>query len=129
MTQPEIAAALQGLCPGAQWALSGATYADIVWLDTSQTQPTEAAIGAYVPPAQVLSQDIMAQFTAADAALIQGAIAGNVQFWLLWSSLQAQKDPMLVTNARFQAGWAALIAVLGAPRMAQIATALNVTVG
>jgi hypothetical protein len=70
----------------------------------------------------------MAQFTAADAAAIQAAIAGNVQFWLLWSAMQAQKDPMVVTNARFLAGWSALITVLGAPRMTAIATALGVTI-
>jgi hypothetical protein len=79
-------------------------------------------------PAQVLSQDLMAQFTAADAALIQAAIAGNVQFWLLWSAMSAQRDPMIVTNARFLAGWSALIQVLGQPRMTAIAAALNVTI-
>ncbi|SHH20963.1 hypothetical protein [Bradyrhizobium erythrophlei] len=79
-------------------------------------------------PQEVLSQDLMAQFTAADAAAIQSAIAGNVQFWLLWSAMVAQKDPMFVTNARFLAGWAALIQVLGQPRMDAIAAALGVTV-
>jgi hypothetical protein len=79
-------------------------------------------------PQTVLSQDLMAQFTAADAAAIQAAVAGNVQFWLLWSAMQAQKDPMIVTNARFLAGWSALITVLGAPRMTAIATALGVTI-
>src|SRR6266446_5502650 len=37
----------------------------------------------------VLSQDLMAQFTADDAAKIQAAVAGNPQFWLLWSAMQA----------------------------------------
>ena len=76
----------------------------------------------------MLSQDIMAQFTADDATKIQAAISGNVQFWLLWSAFQAQSDPMVVTNARFQAGWSALITVLGAPRMTAIATALGTAV-
>lgn len=80
-------------------------------------------------PQTVLSQDLMAQFTADDAAKIQAAVTGNVQFWLLWSSLQAQKDPMFVTNARFLAGWSALVQVLGQPRMDAIATELKVTVG
>lgn len=79
-------------------------------------------------PSQVLSQDIMAQFTAADATLIQAAVNGNAQFWLLWSAMQAQSDPMIVTNARFLAGWSALTQVLGAARMAAIATALGITV-
>jgi hypothetical protein len=36
----------------------------------------------------------------ADAGKIQAAISGNVQLWLLWSAFQAQRDPMIVTNAR-----------------------------
>lgn len=131
MTHDQISEALQGLCPGAVWTLSGSAYAGITWLDTVQTQPTEAAVAAYVAPpspSQVLSQDIMAQFTAADATLIQTAVNSNVQFWLLWSAFQTQSDPMIVTNARFLAGWSALTQVLGAPRMAAIATALGITV-
>ena len=81
------------------------------------------------PPASVLPQELMAQITAADAALIRAAIAGDDQKWLLWQALTAQRDPMVVTNARFLAGWAALVAVLGAPRMAEIAAALGVEVG
>lgn len=76
----------------------------------------------------VLSQDLMAQFTAADAAAIQAAVASNVQFWLLWSAMQAQKDPMVITNSRFLAGWAALKQVLGAPRLVEIAAALGVSI-
>lgn len=83
---------------------------------------------ASVVPQTVLSQDLMTQFTAADAAAIQTAIAGNVQFWLLWSAMQAQRDPMIVTNVRFLAGWNALVQVLGQARMTAIAAALNVTV-
>lgn len=80
------------------------------------------------PPQSVLSQDLMAQFTAADATAIQVAIAGNVQFWLLWNALTTQKDPMPVTNPRFKLGWSTLVQVLGQPRMDAIATALGVTV-
>jgi hypothetical protein len=85
----------------------------------------------YVVPAapeQLLSQDLMAKFTADDAAKIQAAVASNAGFWLLWSAMQAQKDPMTVSNPRFQAGWSALKQVLGDDRMAEIATALNVIV-
>jgi hypothetical protein len=35
---------------------------------------------------------------------------------------------MVVQNARFQAGWAALVQVLGQPRMSTIATALGLTI-
>jgi hypothetical protein len=81
------------------------------------------------PPQAVLPQHLMAQFTADDAAAIQSAISGNVQFWLLWQAMTAQKDPMVVTNARFLAGWNALVQVLGQARMDAIATALGVTIG
>jgi hypothetical protein len=80
------------------------------------------------PPQSVLSQDLMAQFTAADYTAIKAAIATNDQFGLLWASLQAQKDPMTITKPRFKAGWAALVQVLGAARMTAIATALGVTI-
>jgi hypothetical protein len=85
----------------------------------------------YVPPAvpqSVLSQDLMAQFTVADFTAIKSAVAANDAFGLLWASLQAQRDPMMVSNARFQAGWAALVTVLGASRMIAIAGALGITV-
>ena len=91
----------------------------------------DATIAAFVdPPAPqlVLPQDLMAKFTVDDAAAIQVAVAGNAQFWLLWSAMQTQRDPMLVTNARFLTGWRALIEVLGQPRMDAIASALNVSV-
>lgn len=85
------------------------------------------ALGDEMPPplVTVLSQDLMAQFTPDDASKIQNAVTTNPEFWLLWSSLQAQKDPMQVSNARFKTGWTALIAVLGPDRMAAIASALG----
>jgi hypothetical protein len=131
MNHNQIITALQGIRPGAKWSLSGDAYADIEWIDTAQAIPTEAELAAYVPPPppqSVLSQDLMAQFTVADYGLIKANIATNDQFGLLWSSLQAQRDPMLVTNARFKAGWSALVQVLGQPRMTSIATALGVTI-
>lgn len=70
----------------------------------------------------------MVQFTVDDATRIQAAISGNSQFWLLWSAMQAQRDPMIVTRDRFRAGWAALSEVLGPARMAKIATAFDVTI-
>lgn len=89
-----------------------------------------AAVQGYTPviPQYVLSQDLMAQFTADDLTKIKAAIDANIQFWGLWSAMQAQKDPMLVTNARFLAGWNALVQVLGQPRMDAIATALGVVI-
>jgi len=40
----DIPTALQSLRPGAQWVLRGTTVADLEWLDTDQTQPTEQEI-------------------------------------------------------------------------------------
>ena len=88
--------------------------------------------GPYVappaPPAQVLSQDLMAQLTVADYTTIKAALATSDAMALMWAQMQAQRDPMIVTNARFLAGWAALVQVLGQPRMTAIAAALNVVI-
>lgn len=43
--------ALQSLRPGAQWVIRGD---DLEWLDTEQTQPTEAEISAEVARLQAL---------------------------------------------------------------------------
>ena len=40
----DITHALIGLKPGAQWILRGETYADLEWLDKSQTKPTEQEV-------------------------------------------------------------------------------------
>lgn len=96
-----------------------------LWNGSTLSEPiTSAALAT-----SVLSQNIMAQFTVADYGLIKSAVAGSDAFGLLWVSLQAQSDPMIVTNERFLQGWAALVQVLGQSRMTAIATALNVTVG
>lgn len=57
MTQQQIVTALQGLRPGAEWSLSSDVYADINWLDTKQTIPTEAEIAAFVVPPLHLLRD------------------------------------------------------------------------
>jgi hypothetical protein len=80
---------------------------------------------AVVPSVELLSQDIMAQFTVADYGLIKVAISAHDEFGLLWASLQAQRDPMRITSVRFVTGWSALVTVLGRSRMNQIATVLG----
>ncbi len=42
------AKALTSLRPGAEWIWRGTDYSGIEWLDTNQTQPTEAEITAEV---------------------------------------------------------------------------------
>lgn len=135
----QISLAVQALRPGLinnvdfELAVTEAAPFISVWNRTDVAPPTQAEIeavdtDALLAPRTVLAQDLMAQFTADDAAKIQTAISGNVSFWLLWSAMQVQKDPMVIANARFQAGWAALVQVLGQPRMAAIAAALGVTI-
>jgi hypothetical protein len=77
-------------------------------------------------PVTVLPQDLMAQLTTDDAAKIQPAIASSAPDWLLWQAMTAQRDPMVVSNARFRQGWQALAAILGADRMNAIAAALKI---
>ena len=99
----------------------GGTYISGVY-----TAPASASVPAF--PQTVASQDLIAQFTVADYSAITTPITANPSFGLLWSALQAQGGPMIVTNARFLAGWSALVTVLGQARMTAIASALNVTV-
>jgi hypothetical protein len=44
----DIAKAILNLRPGAKWSVDGNSYDGITWLDTNQTQPTEAEIIAEV---------------------------------------------------------------------------------
>jgi hypothetical protein len=97
-------------------------------IDGVYTPPPAPPLTLPAQPQTILSQDLMAQFTTDDAIKIQAAVNGNIQFWLLWSAMQAQSDPMVVTNARFLQGWSALKQVLGDGRMAAIAKALSVTI-
>jgi hypothetical protein len=139
-----LAETLQALRPGAEFAVDSS---GIRWYDQTQTQPTATEIASYVPPpppATVSSQDLMAQFTAADVATITVALGNEATqakadlaaarvpaapLNQLWAALQTQKDPMTVTNPRFLAGWSALVQVLGQARMSAISSALGVTVG
>ena len=54
MKHQDIINALNTLTPGAKWNLNGDTTAGLIWLDTTQIQPTDAAItvaiAAYVAP-------------------------------------------------------------------------------
>jgi hypothetical protein len=94
MTHQQIAAALQALRPGAQWSLSGDTYAGLTWLDQAQAMPTAdevtAAIAA-LPPAPVhvaaavlLGRLTLAEYTAIRQAAAAALAAGNGQLeqWL-----------------------------------------------
>lgn len=136
--------AVQALCPGlvnhVDYTLSdkgdgNGPYISS-WTTTKFSQPTMAQLQAVdtdalsAAMASFLPQDLFAQFTPADMVKITAAVAGDTtgQVQLLWYSLTAQKDRMVVGNARVKAGWAILVSVLGADRMNAIASALGVTV-
>lgn len=94
------------------------------WLALGNTPDPYVAPAAPAP--SFLAQDLLALLTAADFTAIQTAITGSADLGLLWASLLAQKDPIVTTSARFQAGWTALSAALGATRAAVIATSLGI---
>lgn len=77
---------------------------------------------------EVLSQDIISEFTPDDAGKIKAAVNSSNSLWLLWSAFQAQKDPMNLDNERFLRGWEALKTVVGVSRMADIAAKLNLDI-
>ena len=59
----DIGKALLDLKPGAQWSVTGDTYAGIEWLDSSQTKPTETEVNNKIAaldaaePARLLRQE------------------------------------------------------------------------
>ena len=131
--------AVQSLCPGLEPRVDfdvtndGTGPAISGWYRSDVVQPTQPQIlavntDALSAPQSIMPQDLMAQFTAVDMSTIQTAISADPAKMLLWYAMVAQRDPMLVTNARFLAGWSALIQVLGQTRMNAIATALGVSV-
>ena len=46
--RPPIVSALEALKPKSEWTLRGETYADLEWLDKSQTKPTEEEVNLKV---------------------------------------------------------------------------------
>ena len=46
--RPSIVSALEALKPKSEWTLRGETYADLEWLDKTQTMPTEDEINTKI---------------------------------------------------------------------------------
>lgn len=105
--------------------IDDATYVEWSTIDENFISPVDDFASI---PQFARSQDLMTQFTSDDLTKIKAAIDANIQFWGFWSALQAQADPMFVSSARFQAGWTALVQVLGVTRMNAIAIALKITI-
>lgn len=128
----QVSAALRTLAPGAQWSFSGtADLSGLVWLDTVIARPTDAAINVAIasgPPATILPQDLMAQFTTTDATAIRTALNGaTTNAWLTWHLFLSHKGVFVVTDVKFLQIWNALVTLLGQTRMNAIATALGAT--
>jgi hypothetical protein len=72
MIHKDIRNAIQSIRPGALWNLSGDELSGLIWLDKTQTRPTDAeitaAILAYIPPPT--QEDRIAQLEAKVAALV-----------------------------------------------------------
>jgi hypothetical protein len=95
------------------------------WIAAGNTPDSYAA--PPVPAPSFLARDLMTQLTSADYAAIQSAVAGSADLGLLWSSLMAQGEaPISTASARFQAGWTALAAALGAARASAIAITFGI---
>lgn len=62
-----ISEALQSLRPGAEWVLRGNEYAGLEWLDTKQSQPTEAEVAAEVARLQAELPNKIAKQNRAEA--------------------------------------------------------------
>lgn len=136
----QIDLAIQHLCAGLivnfDYELSDLGQGPVIsqWRTDKYAQPTVAQLQAVdtealaLAGAAVLPQDLMKQLTANDMTKIQAAISSDATKALLWYAMVAQRDPMVVGNARFKAGWDALLSVLGPDRLNAIASALGVTV-
>ena len=53
----DITKALVNLRPGAEWSLNGDTYDGLVWLDKTQTKPTEEEINQELLKVQIESEN------------------------------------------------------------------------
>jgi hypothetical protein len=75
--------ALSSLRPGAEWIWRGTDYSGIEWLDTNQTQPTEAEIAAEVArlttlePARIATENRRNAYIAEADALFFKAQRGE----------------------------------------------------
>ena len=51
--RPPIVSAIEALRPKAQWTLAGDSYANLQWLDETQTKPTEDEVNAKITELEV----------------------------------------------------------------------------
>ena len=51
--RPPIVSALEALRPKAQWTLGGDSYANLQWLDETQTKPTEDEVKAKITELEI----------------------------------------------------------------------------
>ena len=92
-------AALQALTPNAQWVLRGDS--DLEWLDTEQTQPTDAAIAAKIVELQA-AYDALAYARSREAAYpsIQDCIHALLDGGDTLTDLQALRTAVKSANPK-----------------------------
>jgi len=90
-----IADALQSLRPGAEWVVRGT---EIEWLDTKQTQPTDAEIQAEITR---LEAEYEAQAYARSRAAEYPAIGDQLDaLWKGGEAAQAMLEQVMAVKAR-----------------------------
>lgn len=78
-----ITDALIALRPGAEWSITGDTYAGIDWLDEKQPKPTEAEVAAKLKemnddaPLQACKDEAKRRIAAADWAVLPDVALSN----------------------------------------------------
>lgn len=94
----DIPAALQALKPGAQWVLRGNEYSGLEWMDTVQTQPTEAEINTKIAeleaeePMRLLRIERDKRLAAVDWEVTKAYSKGEAVSAALASYMQALRD-------------------------------------
>ena len=95
--------ALQTLRPKAEWVLRGSEYAGLEWLDTKQTQPTEAEIQAEILRLQTDYDSKQYQRDRAKAypSLEEQA---DMAYWDRQNGTTTLDDAILAVKAQFPKG-------------------------
>lgn len=98
MTHSELTRAISFLRPGAQWVLTGESYADLTWLDGVQAKPTLAEIVAVdlSPAAEAARANLQARTDAvsllADAKSIPKALRSIILLLVNELNILRQRD-------------------------------------
>ena len=95
-----IAQAINSLCPEAKFILKDGDFSSIEWLDTEQTQPTEAEIQAEIPR---LEAEYDAQAYARSRASAYPSIADQLDD-IYHNGIDAWKETISAVKAEYPKG-------------------------